>query len=154
MNKEYKILAIAIIALLITSVSLQVYAMSNLKPDTNTLENGNIYGSTQNVEIEIQFGEDIVQELPGRTILHPQVAGITIGYGDGTVDIDMENVEVKVVGDGRVFRVSSTSDGFMLFGYQTDDDPSVYDITVHLNTADMGLLNFDVVGMLTHDQDQ
>lgn len=118
----------------------QAFAISELKPGSNTLENTELHGESATISLDIQFGEDEYQELLTRTIVKPQLESISLSfYGD---DVSFSEPKLRVVGEGRHFRISSLVDGIIIYGHKNIDVGN-YKINI-LFITDKGFQKFTV----------
>ena len=117
-----------------------VFGLSYMKPGNNSLENTTLHGQSEAIILDIEFGQDKLQPLLSYTVVHPQIENISLlFYGD---EITLSEPELQVVGDGRIFRISSIPDGVLMFGYQ-DRELKNYKINV-MFTTDKGFITFTV----------
>lgn len=123
----------SILIVCVMILSLQVYAMSSLEKDTNVLENGLLHGKNSIVELDIQFGDDRIQKLAHREIVHPQITEMNLSFNGEK--LSLTDIQVRVVGEGSIFRISSLPDGVLMFGYQISES-QVYEVNIYLNTEE------------------
>ena len=134
-----KIIIISLVFISLLGIS-QAFAMSSLTEGSNSLEYTELYGRSAAVTLDIEFGQDEIQQLLYRTIIHPQIDNISLTfYGD---EITLSEPELRVVGDGRHFRISSISDGVLIYGHYNIESDN-YKINVLLST-DEGFIKFPV----------
>jgi len=139
-DKDMKIILGSLFVLAFLLVIPQTFAISSLTPNSNALENAELYGQSAVITLDIKFGQDKLQPLLTRTIVHPQLESIFLSfYGD---EIVLSEPELRVVGEGRHFRISSVSDGVLIYGHKNMDLDN-YRINVYFATDD-GLIKFPV----------
>lgn len=143
--------SLVVLALLLVVIP-PASGMSLLKPGSNSLENTELHGQSAVITLDIKFGADEHQPLFSRTVVHPQIESMFLSfYGD---EITLSEPELRVVGDGRHFRISSIPDGILIYGHQNKDLEN-YKINVLLVT-DKGFSKFPVttvVPIVTHRED-
>jgi len=139
-DKGMKLILSSLVVLAFLVIIPQAFAISELKPLSNTLENTELHGESAVITLDIKFGADEYQPLLTRTIVHPQLEMVSIlFYGD---EIRLSEPELRVVGDGRHFRISSLTDGIIIYGHQNKELGN-YKINV-LVVTDKGFQKFTV----------
>lgn len=117
-----------------------VFADSSLTPGSNILENTELHAQSAIIKLDIKFDSDQYQPLLSKTIVKPQLESIFFSfYGD---EVILSEPELRVVSDGNHFRISSLSDGIIIYGHKNTDIGN-YKINV-LIVTDNGFSKFPV----------
>ena len=106
----------------------------------NPLENTTIEGKNSILSLEIQFGEDTVKHLPTRSIIINNLDEVTLTFGAD--ELFLSDLELNLTSNYNHFRISSVSDGIIMYGHKNINDES-YNVNVYIAT-DNGLLKFSV----------
>jgi len=135
-----KLLLLIVLLGIITVVPVTAFAISSLTPGSSSLENTELYAESEVITLDIKFGADEYQELLYRTIVHPQLESISLSYyGD---DVSFSEPELRVVGEGRHFRIVSFADEVIIYGHQNKELGN-YKINI-LFVTDKGFQKFTV----------
>jgi len=110
----------------------------------NSLENINLKGQSSIISLEIEFGQDTVQHFLTRSIVIHNLDEIVLTfYGN---EISLAEPELRMMHDGNLFRISSVSDGIIMYGHKNMVKGN-YDINVYI-ASNKGLEKFPVIASI------
>lgn len=102
------------------------------------LQNTELHAESAVISLDIKFGLDEYQQLFSKTLVHPQLESINlIFYGD---EIILTEPELRVVSDGKHFRIISIPEGILIYGHQNKEIGN-YKINIYFASS-QGLTKF------------
>ena len=106
----------------------------------NPLENATLEGKNSIISLDIKFGEDTVKHLPTRSIIINNLDEVTLTFGAD--ELFLSDLELNLTSNYNHFRISSVSDGIIMYGHKNINDES-YNVNVYIAT-DNGLQKFSL----------
>lgn len=132
-----KILTILVFAL---GIGVVIPAAFALTPGYNELEKTFLHAETATISLDIEFGTDKYQALHSKINVQPQLENISLKLYDN--EIEISDPQLRVVGDGKHFRILSVPDGILIYGHK-NAELNNYKINIFMGT-NKGLEKFSV----------
>jgi len=115
----------------------------------NSLENTILKAKSAVISLEIEFGEDSATQFNSKNDI-AKVNAVSLMIYD--MEIPLSNPQVKIFDNGNNFRISSISDGVMMYGHKNSELGN-YKINLYL-ASDSGQEKFSVNTDIQRDDDK